>query len=245
MSDAPIDLANLKDDLGITDTSQDEWLQRRVNGLWSRIERYTERRLCAPPAAFVDDWSLVVENGRYQPLPPVLSWPTTASVFLRYFPVASIDAIEISGSAATAGDVRFEPKTGKLVGLRGEPWAYDLSHCLAWERVKITYTAGWAEVPADLYEVVLGAMNMLWPSRKSQVAGGIAGTPTKIDIMDVGSVDLDAGNLFVESAAKGGSDPLLGPYASLLDSYVDHRSRIGWAMQAVTTEVIAGSEATP
>ena len=50
---APIDLDTIKDDLGIPtgDTSQDEWLQRRIDGVWARMEAYTCRKLCAPPAA--------------------------------------------------------------------------------------------------------------------------------------------------------------------------------------------------
>jgi hypothetical protein len=43
---APIDLATIKDDFGIPagDTSQDEWLQRRIDGVWARMEAYTCRK---------------------------------------------------------------------------------------------------------------------------------------------------------------------------------------------------------
>lgn len=245
MTDAPIDLANLKDDLGIIDNTQDAWLQRRVNGIWSRIEAYTARKLCAPPAPFVDDWGLVFENQKQYPAPPALWHAPSTTVFLRYFPVSSIDAVEINGNAGDASGVRFDPKTGKLFALQGETWLWDISHVLVGERVKVTYKAGWDEIPADLYEVVLGAVNQQWSTRQSAIAGGVAGTPTKLDIIDVGSVDLDPANLFVDSAAAGGSDPLLGPYASMLDLYVDHRSLIGWALAPVTTPVAAAKEAPP
>lgn len=238
---APIKLDDLKEDLGITDASQDAWLQRRVDGIWSRIEQYTARKLRAPPEAFVDDWGLIAEVDVNQPQP--LWYMARASVFLRYFPVASIEAIEMDSGAGTASDVRFDGKTGKLFNLSpGGMFAQDVSTWLVRSRVKITYKAGWDAVPGDLYEVVLGAMSMLWPQRRSQASGGLGGTPKLINIADVGSVDLDTGgNLFIESAAAkpgvAGGDPLLGPYASMLDGYVDHRSLIGWAMQPVTTAV--------
>lgn len=244
MSDAPIDLADLKDDLGIdpADTSQDAWLQRRVDALWARIESYTDRKLRAPPAAFTDDWGRVVDNAANYSQPPTWStWLQPSTVFLRYYPVASITGITIDGAAGSPADVHFDPKTGKLFNIRpGAAWAEDLSRCLVPSRVAIVYTAGWDAIPADLYEVVLGAMTMQWPARQNQAAGGVAGTPKLISVADVGQVDLEAGNLFIESAAAkgtsaGGGDPLLGPYASLLDLYVDHRSRIGWAMQPVTS----------
>jgi len=44
---APVDLAAIKDDLCIPhwDTSQDEWLQGRIDGVWARIEAYRPHRL--------------------------------------------------------------------------------------------------------------------------------------------------------------------------------------------------------
>jgi len=44
---APVDLDTIKDDLGIPhgDTNQDEWLQRRIDGVWARMEAYRPHRL--------------------------------------------------------------------------------------------------------------------------------------------------------------------------------------------------------
>ena len=38
----PVDLDTIKDDLSIPhgDTNQDEWLQRRIDGVWTRMEAY-------------------------------------------------------------------------------------------------------------------------------------------------------------------------------------------------------------
>src|ERR1700760_1554593 len=95
---APVDLYTIKDDLGIPagDTSQDEWLQRRIDGVWARMESYTYRKLCAPPAGFVDDWGELIDQHYAANQPPVISYSRRGTVFLRYFPVASIDAIVVN-----------------------------------------------------------------------------------------------------------------------------------------------------
>lgn len=234
-------LAILKDDLGIAagDTTNDAWLQRRIDGVWARMEKYTSRRLCAPPAAFIDDWGLIVVNAPSQPVPPALMFPPGASVFLRYFPVAAISAITMDGAAGNQAGVRFDPNTGKLLGLTpGALYAEDLSCRLIGSRARITYTAGWAAVPGDLYELVLGTIQPMWQQHSTQTAGlPINGRITSIDVMDVGSIGVESGSQFVAAASKnasGSADPLLGPYTALLDHYVDHRVRIGHALMPVT-----------
>jgi hypothetical protein len=233
-------LDNIKDDLGITDTASDAWLQRRLDGIWSRIEHYTSRVLASPPAAFIDDWSRMVINDPQQPLPPPLYFAPRATVFLRYFPVASIEAVELDGQTGVPGDVRFDPRTGKLFNLDGSSFAQDLSSRLFMAQTRITYKAGWDEVPGDLYEIVLGAMQTLWEGRGGSAGGGgLTGTVSEISVIDVGSVQMSAGNAFVNATMKGvgTTDPLLGPYLNMLDLYVDHRSLIGHALLPVTEPV--------
>lgn len=232
---APISLVDLKDDLGITDDANDAWLQRAVDGVWARMEAYTSRKLCAPAAPFVDDWGLLVINGAIQPMPPPLMYPLRGSVFLRYFPVASIDAIQLNGGDGDPTKVTFDGKTGKLFGLTG--FTQDLGYLLPGSRARITYKAGWAAVPMDLYMVALGAMQVLWGDRQAQGGGGI-GRIGKLDVMDVGSLEIATANPFVEATFKTpgvAADPLLGPWLSMLDIYIDHRSLIGSATMATTT----------
>lgn len=243
---APISLDDIKADLGITDASQDDWLQRRIDGAWSRMELYTRRKLCSPPQPFVDDWGEIAFIEASQPMPPPLWYPPSATVFLRYFPVASIDALELDGTAGTPADVRFDPRNGKLFTLvAGSIYAEDLSRVLIGQRARITYKAGWDTLPADLYEIVMNAVQVQWRQRAAQVAGMTGpggGTITQIDAADVGSVQMSDGNMFQQSSARSsGGDPLLGPYLGMLDAYIDHRSGI-WAGQPTTRPVV---EAAP
>jgi hypothetical protein len=129
---APIDLGIIKDDLGIPegDTSQHEWVQRRIDGVWSRMEAYTFRKLCAPQQAFVDDWGKLVDQHYVAAQPPVIAYPRRGSIFLRYFPVASIDAVVLNAQDLVAADARFDPVSGKLFTLaEHEMHAVVLSSC--------------------------------------------------------------------------------------------------------------------
>jgi hypothetical protein len=240
----------IKDDLNIppTDTTNDAWLQRRIDNVWARFEKYCCRALPVPPAQFIDDWTLIAEHSnRVEPW--VLDhWPI-GSPFLRYTPVVSIDAITSGWPGQTADldptQVMFEPASGKLFGLSGStgaPWAHDVTGWLRQGAFRITYTAGWTECPGDLYEALLNIIMPMWQGRVAQQAGGGfgGGTISRINIVDVGEVDLDTAGAFVEAAsrARGGGDPMLGPWITLLDSYVDVRVQMGSPLIPVTTAVV-------
>jgi hypothetical protein len=237
---APDILDEIKDDLGVTDSNSDAWFTRRIAGIWARMEAYTSRLLCAPPQQFIDDWGNISNTQKHHPMPPVLHYWPRGSVFLRYFPVVSLDEIVVtSGTTVDPTLARFDAKSGKLFALDGE-WSHDLGHILRSGQAKITYTAGWADVPADLYEVVLGALQPLWAAKQGGGVPGVSGAVTGITVQDVGAITLAEENLFVSSAAKSGhgaGDPLLGPYANMLDLYIDHRARIGNEGQPTTTAV--------
>jgi hypothetical protein len=236
---APDILMEIKDDLGICGVSDhDAWLQRRIANVWSRMEHYTSRSLAAPPVTFIDDWTRIALTNPQQPLPPALYMQPRSTVFLRHFPVSAIDAIDLSGTLGDPVQVRFDPSTGKLFSLNGQAWGEDVSGQM--HGVRITYRAGWSTIPGDLYEIVLGAVQTAWASRSaSAVSGGLQGTVTGITVADVGSLEIGAGNAFVNATMKGigTTDPILGPYINTLSLYVDHRSLIGHALVPVTEPV--------
>jgi hypothetical protein len=229
---APIDLDDLKDDLGIADDYSDAWLTRRVEAIWSRIETYTQRTLRVPPATFRDTWTwptLTVYR------PPVWTLPIPP-VFLRQFPVTEIVSYETGGVEGDLDLVQVEMATGKILTLDGNP--------LGWppDGTAIAYKAGWDVLPAELYEIVLSIMTPLWTSRKAQTAGTLTGV-TSINIADTGSIDLAgvSSTDFVGAALKGDIDPMLGPYTATLDPYVDWRSTLGSSNTASSVLVDEGS----
>src|SRR6185437_7053379 len=95
---APIDLATIKDDLGIPadDTSNDAWLQRRIEGIWSRFQAYTGRPLQLA-STWADDWGLLITNHPAYTQPPLIRAYPSATVFLRVFPVLAVSKLVLSG----------------------------------------------------------------------------------------------------------------------------------------------------
>ena len=232
---APDILAEIKEDLGIAaaDTTLDAWLQRRIDGIWARMEVYTSRRLCIPPAKFADDWGNIVTTAGVHAMPPSITYAARGSVFLRVCPVVSIEVVETDGTPIAPANmaVEFDGRTGKLFSLRVNEMPGDLSRALRESRARIEYTAGWTDVPADLYEIVLGAIVPMYRAKTTVVPGGATmGSITGITVADVGSIEVSDANAFVSAASKAGgaNDPLLGPYVNMLNIYIDHRSRIGW-----------------
>jgi len=249
LRDVPADLlADLKDDLYIPadDTSQDAWLQRRIAGIWARFETYTGRPL-ALSSSWADNWGELVGTGtRVQP--PLIARGGGATVFLRVFPVQQITRLSLNGSDMDAARLMFDGEDGKLLGLDG--FASDLRSYLVSTRALVEYVAGWESVPRDLYEALLGALTPLWAARSQQQGGIGGGGISRINAVDVGDVEFSAANQFVDAAQRGTeavNDPLLGPFATLLDPYVDWRSMIGGVYPTTVpldAAAIAGDEAT-
>jgi hypothetical protein len=243
---APSLLAMLKDDLGIPadDTTYDAWLTRRADNIWRRFETYTGRTLATPPASFVDDWSKVSQVQAWDNLPPVLAFPPVGSVFLRVTPVMAVTALELHGQTADSVKVLFEPASGKLFSLTDAQYGHDVSQELRQGHARITYTAGWSDCPGDLYEALLGALQPLWGQKQAASAGlsGLGGTVTSVNVTDVGSVEVSAGNMYVDAANRsrspGGPDPMLGPWVNILDSYRDLRVQTGSPLIPVTTPAV-------
>jgi hypothetical protein len=239
-------LDTIKDDLGIppADTTNDAWLQRRIDGVWARFEKYCCRLLPSPPAKFIDDWGAISQVQSNWVEPPALDYPSLGSPFLRYCPVVSIEAITSNGQVLDPTKVMFEPASGKLFSLDGVQWAHDVSRTLRAGQVQITYMAGWDTVPADLYEALLGCLTPLWAARGAQQAGGGigGGTLSSISVVDVGQVDFDASSPFLTAAMRGvagpgAGDPLLGPWTTLLNNYMDVRVQMGSPLIPTTRPV--------
>lgn len=236
---APVDLDTIKDDLGIPadDTTSDAWLGRRIDALWARFQVYTGRTL-GPQAAWIDDWSEIARHNVHPNEPPIWNARPSASVFLRVFPVASVDAIVFNGMADDPAKVVVDAATGKVLSLDGALQESDCGPALYSRQAVVTYTAGFAEIPPDLYEALVGCLAPLWAVRQAQQSGigsGL-GSIARINAVDVGDVEFSTGlgGFVADASRKGSNDPLIGPWSALLDPYVDWRAFIGGALYPTT-----------
>lgn len=214
-----VELAELKDDLGITGSADDAWLSRRVAGVLSAMANYTHRYI-GDVATFEDDFTRIVDASRLWIAPP---YPALMRVSpkLAMIPVVEIVSGTNNGAAITPSNVLFNPKTGAITSIEGGV-ATDLARSLI-GAVVIRYKAGWPAIPRDLYEALVGIIRNQWTLRKANAAGGlnIGGLAVEsIQVPDVGSVQLGTGGtVFEQASGKGSIDPILGPWRAVLDPY--------------------------
>ena len=240
-----VDIDIVKDDLGITGSDNDAWLLRRIGEVWARFETYTSRFLAVPAATFTDDWGAISSIMASPNQPPAIDFAPVGSPFLRVTPVRSI--IGIVGNGQTVGDpasVVYDSGSGKLFTLGDGQPASDVSRALRAGAMRITYTAGWDDIPPDLYNAMIGCLTPLWAQRTGQSAGiPGGGSISSIDVTDLGALTF-GGSTFVEAALKRGgggiADPLLGPFTSTLDYYYDARVNLGSPLIPVTQAMASG-----
>ena len=137
-------LADVKTELGITDTSADTLLTRYLNGTSAAIANYCNRKF-------------VVETVKDE-IWPDREWYSfqvmgqLSDLQLTRWPVGTISAITENGDDLVDGtDYRVDYDSGILTRLDGnlypKPW-------LAWP-VSVTYTAGFATIPYDVADAAI------------------------------------------------------------------------------------------
>jgi hypothetical protein len=229
---APVDLDMVKDDLGMPagDTANDAWLQRRIDAVWARFQNYTGRTL-ALAGPWIDDWSEISQTNARVLQPPLLNPARRATAFLRVFPVKQVDGITYNAVDSDPAQVIVDQPSGKVLSLNGAMMESDCAPQLISGLAVISYTAGFDTLPEDIYEAMIHCLEPLWSVRQAQQSGfgGPGGAVTRIAATDVGEVDFSygLGGFALDASKKSAPDPLLGPWATMLDPYVDWRAFIG------------------
>lgn len=184
-------LERLRGELGAA-PEDDPYLAARIESALARIRGLTSRWLW-PQAEFVDTWS---------PAPASVRAP------LRQWPAESIQAVEVNGEAL---DLELQPVKLDLMGTNvlGLP--------LGAMEISIRYTAGYVQLPADLYELIKSAVSAALRDRGSEA--GIK----KVQVVDVGSIEYGSGGGWY-SDGTAGADPILGPLVAVLDQHEDYAS---------------------
>lgn len=213
-----IELDDLKDDLGITGAADDAWLGRRIDEILEAMRNYTHRYI-GDVVTFEDDFTRIVNRGQLWVAPP---YPSLMRVVprLAQAPVVSIVSATKDGATLDPAKILYDPRTGEILALDGAP-AIDVSRALVGSIV-IRYTAGWAEIPKDLYAALVGIIRDKYQLRKAAAGGMELGglAIEQITVPDVGAVTLGGGSTgFEAQAAKGTVDPILGPWRTTLDPY--------------------------
>jgi len=239
----PLDLAIIKDDIGMPadDTTDDAWLQRRIDATLAAFRTYTHRWLY-PLSEFTDDWTPIPFERwalRFPPGDAGTRWGV--SNFLREFPVKEITECKlIDGSLIPVNEILFNWRSGELTGMTVDAQWWS-QRPVSQQLPIIKYKAGFETFPPDLYECLIGILTSLWAARSTQKSGvGINGMlPDQVTVNDVGTVKLSGsaytGSVFAD-AKSAAADPLLGPFTTTLDSYRDWRNIVAAFGRPITTQ---------
>lgn len=111
--------------IALDDNEQDEVLQQLLTATWAAVETHLGRKLIQ--AAYAEQYN---GNGK-------------AALVLRHYPVVQIDEVHINGQ--------------QVQDWRNDDWLLirDCGFPKGLRNVSVRYTAGYAEIPADLTEAVL------------------------------------------------------------------------------------------
>ncbi len=149
---ALVSLSEVKTALGIVTASgeQDVFLNRMITLADETAREYTGRHFSS--AQFVEIW--------YAP----------AKVTTREYPIISVDAVDADGTSITPGSLRLDAKRGRLWRPDG-----DAMDWLGTDKLTVTYTAGYATIPAPIQEwafLLIDIKWRAWASTRGLESGG-------------------------------------------------------------------------
>lgn len=197
-------LEQIKTQLGIEDTSQDEALTVTMKGTLTLIEDYLGRG--------------IVQLSRVQTFSP----PDTrdSKLFLSRFPVQSVEGVTVDGSPLAAGWRVFGPE-GILELGQGCHWRGPQGCCEPGSVIAVDYTAGYPQDcwPPSLLDAVMRTFFGRWNATGGDAASIVAGGAVKSWSADGLSISMGDASAGLGSISTNTIPPDLINVAAQLDPY--------------------------
>lgn len=135
LSYALCSVADVKESLGITDSSKDNLIIRKINQATELIERYTGRRFAS--TVYTDEM-YDADGG--------------STINLRNYPVITFTSISYRSGSENINDWQTIDSTDYFIDTNAGivEFLFDIGQ--GWQKYKVTYTAGYTTIPADLAE---------------------------------------------------------------------------------------------
>lgn len=212
----PALLAKLKIALGIPagDTSKDAAITVKADSVLAMLRTRTGATLY-PLRRFRDTF----HGERWTP-------PSCAEGLTpKHQPVAEVEAIEINGAPVADLD-DFPLTTDGRISVYKAPGALHST-------VAVTYQAGFAELPDDLFEILAQILAQWLAAIEAGSASFMS--PKKISLVDVGSIEFGGADTFTD---------ILGPWGATLDAYANGGAFVV-AGPLIVESVDLGPVATP
>lgn len=222
-----VTLADVKDYLGETTTNYDAFLTSQINLFSSAVENYCARKFLTDTYTQTFYYSDFDRDDERKKL------------WLYHFPVASIQEVrEIttfdgsdSSEVIPTTDYRLNIQKGFITRTEdGYPksWFNDSKYFLVSglnTRVEVDFTAGYAETPLEIQDVIFSLIGERYAKKVSGVDLGFGNDIQRLSIPGTMSIDFDYSLQANERKTKFGM--LLGNYINVLDFFRSERPLAG------------------
>ena len=191
-----VTLAELKAKMELTTTDDDAWLTNEIQQMSAIVNTYCER-------TFVRDNAKIEQFDLYE----------ETYLYLNLYPVVSITSLSIDGAAVDLGTdpspIYLDRKAGRLSLREGTlcgSEVIDIEYVAGYENINVDTTG----VPDDVKRVILDLVQSRYFNR------GAINDPTRR--LRSESIP-DVANFIYERSKAFDDEPLLGPYAHILDKW--------------------------
>jgi len=195
-------LANVKTRLGITDSTDDVFLQQQLDMISDVIESYCRRKFI---------------TADYRQTFYKEDQPATSRMSLYHFPAQEITSIEEDEVTLDAENYRLHKPTG-IVTRIGFNFFFDTT-------TVVIYTAGYDTCPTPVLAVLDALVGERYNKRKSGVDLNFGSDVQRISIPGAISVDFDY--TLTSNDRKSAYGTIIGNYSNVLDDWRSERAIIG------------------
>ena len=208
-----VSLEDMKDYLGITDTSQDAYLTSELTLFSETVENYCNRKF--EVATYTEK---IFHRDFYN----------ESEYYLYHFPIITLTSA--TEKAKDEDDVILNPlmnnRTGKMKILDDNEYFTSLfKNTGANGYMEIVYDAGYATVPLEVQEAIKELIQARFNKKESGVDFNFGSNVQRVSIPGVMGIDFDYTLTTNERTNKYGM--ILGDYQNIFDNYRSERTLVG------------------
>lgn len=216
-----IDLNALREDVGIdpADHSRDGWLRRRGDAVLARMNAYVGGTL-TPARKYRDIFhGHCFVNGCCEGLIP------------KHRPIIKVTSVTVQNNPPMDIVADVSVTTDGRIVLRQPGTSYPYYSIYPYgSEIAVEYEAGFVSLPPDLLDILVELLKQQLADLGDSGMGGQL--ITKMNIIDVGSVEMKPATSFAE---------MLGPFGAILDQYKSLSSQVGGPMAVESHDLGPGA----
>lgn len=197
-----ITLADMKDYLGETGTTYDDFLTEQLEIISDAIEKYCGRSF------ITKSYTQTIYRDQFENR-------DDKTIYLASYPLVAITSIELDGVAVTGYRVEYGP--GKIFKIDG--------FINTGDELVIEYTAGTTEVPRPIRQAIYSIVEEKYNKKKSGVSINFGSDVQSISIPGTVSISYDYS--LQGNERKNAFGTILGNYVNILDMYRTERRIVG------------------